>query len=273
MALCALRYIIGGNVMEYRGFEFYATEVPGSGSVHGSGKVFACEIYAADDVGMANVLDVFNLVEGKDIPANCEEALINALRVHIDKNFESLSEHVKAEAFVLLRSLDEIQNRPGYRIAEAMAFLQNTVESDVPLSDEEAYVLASKFEEARGSWFGTTVLHAEYLEALRDLLESGVNERNVPDFPELTPADTLKLLLIADNQVFGTLVEAATVESYYRHWPHDYKLDPENRQAVFRAAGQVKFPVHNVSEVISQAVEKAENGTSEKGKGFERVMD
>lgn len=367
--------------MQYRGFEVYATPlpeglVPEERAAGGTGKVFACEIYRAEDIRMANVLAVFDLVEGKDIPVSADEALVAALRTYVDKHYDELlseafqrgkstdaiihdflqliesgritetanavlcfdhdygqkvvcvdfcydaceglpecdvvnlltlpaseeyivlaqavlqgveegwkvpvydesmngqvlSDSRKTEAMKVFEDLLKLQERPEYRVAAVMAAIQDGERFEALLNDD-AFILASKFEEACGSWFSTTVLHAEYLEALLDLLESGVNERNAPGFPEMTPADTLNLLLTADNQVFGTLVEAAAVQSVYRYEPYDYSVPQEDREAVFRAAGRVKYPVRNVSDVISQAVEKAENGAGEKGKDFENVID
>ena len=362
--------------MEYRGFEVYATQVPVELASNGAGNVFSCEVYRVEDDEMRNVLAVFDLVEGMDIPVGADEALVAALRTYVDKHYDELismalrnerepgaivmdslakvnggritrtanaqlcfdendghkvvcvdfiydnrdelpvcdvvnlltmpatEENVEL-ARVLLWALGEkfqvpvhdggaksvavkpdekldvmkvyekllkLQEMPGYQIAAVMAAIQDGERFEA-LSNEDAFTLASKFETACGSWFSTTVLHAEYLEALLDLLESGVNERNAPIFPEMTPADTLTLLLTADNQVFGTLVEAAAVQSAYQHAPYDYGVPEEDRQAVFRAAGRVKYPVRNISDVISQAVEKAENGTGEKNKIFEKVMD
>lgn len=152
---------------------------------------------------------------------------------------EKVHNDVKTEAFAIFERLVEMQNSPEYLIAKDMAFLQNEAEPDEPLTDEQAYVLASKFEEARGSWFTTTVNHSEYLEALKDLLECGVYEGNVPEFPKLSPRDTLKLLMTADEQVFGTLVEAAAVQNAYRYLPYDYKLGEEDLVAVKKAADSV----------------------------------
>lgn len=82
--------------MEYRGFEVFATAIPDEflseeRKSGGIGKVFTCEIYAARDEGLANVLDVFELVEGKDIPVDCED-LITPLQMRVDKNYEMLME-------------------------------------------------------------------------------------------------------------------------------------------------------------------------------------
>lgn len=310
--------------MKYRGFEVYATQVPEELSSNGAGKVFACEIYRVEDDEMSNVLCVFDLVEGKDIPVGSDEALISALKGYVDTHYaellssafsgkeaekdsawekidvrlnvhkesvlaesgqESLEDaitqelgwlqdsgmsveswsfsekeknyrEVKPGVFAVFEKLVELQNRPEYMIAKHMAFLQNETEPDVPLTDEDAYALALKFEEARGSWFSTPVLHAEYLEALKDLLECGVNGHNLPSFPVLSPEETRKLLLAADEQVFGTLVEAAAVENCYRYAPYDYKVSQEDRVAVEAAAVNIKGLV--VDNVLAEAIQSSE---------------
>ena len=167
-----------------------------------------------------------------------------------------------AETMKVYAELSKLQEREEYRVAAVMAELQDG-ERFEPLADEDAYVLASKFEEVRGSWFTAEVGYGEFLEALKELLECGVYETNAPEFSELSPEETLKLLLAADNQVFGTMVESAAVRNWYRYEPYGYKLPKEDLNAVEKAADAVRALVGNVGELIGSAAERVAPGQNE----------
>ena len=91
--------------MEYKGFEVFASEIP-AGLVPeerapvGGGKVFACEVFAAEDVGQANVLAVFDLAVGRDIVDDSDETVIVALKRYVDEHYgELMAEVVRHEPY------------------------------------------------------------------------------------------------------------------------------------------------------------------------------
>ena len=335
--------------MQYRGFEVYATPlpegfVPEERAAGGTGKVFACEIYRAEDIRIANVLAVFDLVEGKDISEATDEALIAALKGYVDVHYTELMaatrepsagvkeilvrisvdekailgeagqecledaitqelgwlhdsgmvvdgwefvdekelvqavpepvSNEKAQVFCTYEELTKLQERPEYRVAAVMAYLEEHCEPDVPLNDEELFVLADKFVEATGSWFGTTASQQEYLIAFADLLECGITTHNNPDFSELGALETRKLLLEADEQVFGTLVESAAVENCYRYLPNDYQVNKQSLNAVEKAIEAVlNGQVASVDEKLADAQEKAGNDINGRNMASEKVLD
>lgn len=124
----------------------------------------------------------------------------------------------KAEVFSIYNTLAGMTSNENYYIASDMAYLEQYVELDDPLTDEELFILASKIREASSSWFGQPLLHEEHLDAVRYLLEYGINKNHSSEFPLLNAEQTRKMLLSADNEVFGTLVEVAAInnrEHYY----------------------------------------------------------
>lgn len=85
--------------MQYKGFEFYASEVPeelvgglvaeGRAPI-GARRVFTCEIYRAEDEEQKDVLKVFDLVVGKDIADDSDETLVFAMMGYIDDHYGEL---------------------------------------------------------------------------------------------------------------------------------------------------------------------------------------
>lgn len=177
----------------------------------------------------------------------------------------------KAEAFRIYEELAKLQARPEYQIAAVMAYLEEHCEPEEPLADDERYVLAEKYVEVSGSWFQTTASQQEYLIALGDLLECGITTHNNPDFSELGPLETRKLLLEADEQVFGTLVEAATVNNCYRYLPDDYNLGKSDLNVVESAIEGIL--VGDVGELIDEAGKKADKASFSKDIDFEKTID
>lgn len=147
---------------------------------------------------------------------------------------------VRAQVMSLYQKFSDLKKHSEsgcYAIASDMASLERRLEGLV--SDEELFVLASKLDDAHGGCFLMELLHDEYVEALADVIENGLYINNNSDFPELSAEDALELLLNADNQVFGTLIEAVAVHNYYRYSPYDYRADKENLGAVFKAIESV----------------------------------
>ena len=173
--------------------------------------------------------------------------------------FDSVSQEVandpKTRAFEIFEELVKLQGTDEYQVAAVMAYLNDHCEPEVPLTDDELYVLAGKYVEASGSWFGTTAAQQEYLLALGDLLENGITTHNNPEFSELGALETKKLLLEANERVFGTLVETAAVQNCYRYLPDDYRLEYEELEIVEAAIERAL--VGNVGELIDEAAGKA----------------
>lgn len=130
------------------------------------------------------------------------------------RNPEAVSkEEQYSQVMDLFGKLSDLQSKPFYQIAEDMAYLQDKVALDEPLDEFTLYTLACKLDEAGGSYFQEPMLHEERLDAVRYMLENGINERHSPYLPELSPNDTLKFLLSADMPVFGALVEMVATDN------------------------------------------------------------
>lgn len=169
----------------------------------------------------------------------------------------------KAEIFALFESISASRSKDYFQIAADMAYLQEYIALDNPLSDDELYTLASKLSEASGTVFGEPLLHEEYLDSIRYLLEHGINDNHSPEFPELNPDDTRKLLLTADNQTFGTLVEVVAIDNqevYNVLQNTNYQKDIES---IFPAILAAKSGKPSLSEKIAAAEEKASHSSSE----------
>ena len=125
----------------------------------------------------------------------------------------------EAEVFRLFETISAQRELSGYQIAADMVWLQEEIELDDPdpLTPEVLYQLSSKLHKASYCWFTEPLLHEEFLDALRYLLEYGIKDKDLPQLPELGPRETLEFLLQANNDVFGTLVETAAVK-YIEHY-------------------------------------------------------
>ncbi len=163
----------------------------------------------------------------------------------------------EAEIFAMYENLSAMRAQPNFQIAYDMAYIESMIQLDTPLTDKQIYTLASSLDRACGSWMTAAVLHEETLDALRVLLEEGIEENHNPDFEELSPPDTLKLLLSADNQVFGTLVEATAVNNqiHYNEW--EYQQEPEDLLAVNNAIRNIQKVKQPLNERIAAAQEKS----------------
>lgn len=116
----------------------------------------------------------------------------------------------------ILEDILEAQKDPSgnYSIAFDAAYLYNNTDIEEPLT---CVTLASKVWEAHGGWFSLPLLHEEHLDAIRYLVEYGINDNHSPQFPTLSPEDTLTFLLRADVRTFGSLVEIAAVNNAEYH--------------------------------------------------------
>ena len=119
----------------------------------------------------------------------------------------------KSVVFELFEEIVSLTEHPHYQIAADMAYLKSHIDLEKPLSSDVLYALASKLVEASSSHLNEPLLHEEYLDAIRYLVEYGISENQSPDLPNLAPADTLQLLLTADDLVFATLVETVAINS------------------------------------------------------------
>lgn len=121
----------------------------------------------------------------------------------------------EAAVYRLFETISAQRELPGYQIASDMVWLQEQIQFDDPdpMTPEVLYQLASKLHEASYSWFNEPLLHEEFLDALRWLLEAGINGHYMPQLPELGPRETLEFLLQANKEVFGTLVETVALNS------------------------------------------------------------
>lgn len=170
----------------------------------------------------------------------------------------------EADIYMLFESISAQRHNPLYHIASDMAYMEEYIELDDPLSPEELYTLASKLHEAGGSWFGEPLLHEEHLDAIRYMLEYGLNEDHSPEFPALNADDTRKLLLSADNQVFGTLVENVAMDNQVSYSSErNYEEDIE---AVIPFIEAAKTSKPSLNEKIAAAEEKASSARQEGGK-------
>lgn len=147
------------------------------------------------------------------------------------------------DAYELFDLFGSMRTNPHYQIAADMVDLQHSIELDDPLSPETLYILASKLAEASGTWFNEPLLHQEHLDAIRYLIEYGINARHSPEFPKLSPENTLQLLLTADNQVFGTLVEVAAINSRDHYEAFSSHLDLNPVISAIEAIGNEKQPL------------------------------
>ena len=161
----------------------------------------------------------------------------------------------EVEVFNLFGKLSTQRQNPLFQMAYDMAYMEENIELEEPLTTDELYTLACKLEEARGSWFGEPLLHEEHLDAIRYLLEYGLNQNHSPEFPELSAADTRKLLLSANNDVFGTLVEVAAINNQRSNYCVSY--NKEDIEAIIPSIEAAKDIKPSLSDKIADAQSKA----------------
>ena len=126
---------------------------------------------------------------------------------------ENQKDEKKSDVLELFEKISSLSKHPHYQIAADMAYLQDHIDLDEPLSPDILYTLASRLFEASSSHLNEPLLHEEYLDAIRYLLEFGISENQSPDLPSLGSADTLQLLLTADDLVFASFVETVAINS------------------------------------------------------------
>lgn len=171
----------------------------------------------------------------------------------------------EAEVYLLYETICSQRQNPLYSIASDMAWMEKYVEPEEPLTTGELYTLASKLNKAWGEWFTAGLLHEEHLDAIKFLLEQGLREDYCPDFPIASPEETRKLLLTADNQVFGTLVETAAIYNQIHFHQWDYEQDHEDILAVNKAIEKIQNRKTPLNEKIASAHEKAVHHIAEQG--------
>ena len=107
----------------------------------------------------------------------------------------------------LLSKLESLSEDPAFSIAKDMFYIkEKIVLTTNPLKDSEIYALACKIADAVFQ-FDQPMVHEEYMDGLRRLLEEGLPPFNAHDLTPLNPQDTLQLLLKADRDTFIYLVE------------------------------------------------------------------
>lgn len=170
---------------------------------------------------------------------------------------EPEKEGKEAEVLAMFNKMDAMQKSSYFQIASDMFFIRNVIEPNEPLSNEKAYQLACKLDEACGGFITIPALHEEFLDALRYLLENGIREGSYQEYPKRSPAvspeNTLRLLLKADLQVFGTLIETKTVDNQRRINDPDISFDKEDIHAVQKAVEQFAGPKVSLAKKIAQA--------------------
>ncbi len=169
-------------------------------------------------------------------------------------------DEAKAEVMAMFDAMQAMNPGPACWIASDMAYMLyeakgNEVEN---FGVEEAYVLASKLNEAMTGWFTVPVSRGEYVSAVCDLLANGITQYNNSDFEALNAADTLKLLLNADDTAFGVLVESTAVQNCYRYLPDDFCLDEADIVSVEKAIEAVRGGVDVLIADASSRVDVVE---------------
>ena len=138
------------------------------------------------------------------------------------------------DAYKLCDQLQDLKENPLYWIAFDMAYLTENCLLDNPLSREEIYTLAAKLEEASGT-LTAGLLHEEHLDAICYMMERGLHEDHSPEFPAISAEDARKLLLSADSQVFGALVETVALNNEAHDVAMEFSIDEEDLAAVLNA--------------------------------------
>lgn len=142
----------------------------------------------------------------------------------------------------------------NYAIASDMAYLYNNTYIEEPMT---CLTLASKVWEAHGGWFTLPLLHEEHLDAIRYLVEYGINDNHSPQFPPLSPEDTLTFLLRADVRTFGALVEIAAANNQ-----DHYEIDSPNFgtdiDGVTKAINNIPPDRYMLSGLLKRAFENKE---------------
>lgn len=159
----------------------------------------------------------------------------------------------KTEVFEFFKAMEEMsQSREAYRIASDMVYmLQETEAAAIEgFTVDDAYLLASKLNDAMTGWFTAPISRGEYVCAVCDLLENGITSFNNSHFDNLDSASTLKVLLEADEVVFGTLVESTAVQNCYRYLPDDYCVSGEEYSKVQQT---IETLTGNVDMILAQA--------------------
>lgn len=169
----------------------------------------------------------------------------------------------EAEVFKLFGKLSSQRNNPVFQMAYDMAYMEENIELEDPLTTDELYTLACKLEEARGSWFGEPLLHEEHLDAIRYLMEYGLTQKHSPEFPELSAEDTRKLLLTANNEVFGTLIEVAAINNQKNYYLVSY--NQEDIDAVIPTIETARNSKSSLADKIAEAQSKA-NASPDSGR-------
>lgn len=161
----------------------------------------------------------------------------------------------------LYEQVSDLRGKPYYRIAADMAYLESHIELEEPMYDLELYNLASKLDEAAGSWFSAGLIHEEYLDAIRYALEYGITENHSPDLTPMSPEDTRIFLMNADNAAFGSLVEKLALDNqefYSGYIPGTEQILDENAIIANKAISEIK---HNsiLINLLNRAFENKEN--------------
>lgn len=166
----------------------------------------------------------------------------------------------KGKAMELFSQITAMRDDPAYGIASTMAYLDEYVDLDEPLTKDQLYQVSSKLQDSM-TFFAYPLLQEELLDGLRFLLENGIRENNSYDFPPLSPKDTFSLLLSVDDTDFAGIVEWSAIqinEDIYESLPHssDY-LRMEDNIAVKDAISNATRPKPALEERISAAQTKA----------------
>lgn len=201
------------------------------------------------------------------LDAACKEPVLSGLSVG---SVTALAPVERKKAILdLFKSISSMRSHDYYQIAADMAYMQENIELENPLSDGELYTLASKLNEAGGSWFSQPLLHEEYLDAIRYLLEYGIDNTNSPEFPELSADDARKLLLSADNQTFGTLVESVAIDNQGLY-AVQANLNLQEIEHISHTIEVARSSKPSLSDKIAAAVGKSSHASVEKASSPER---